>query len=70
MDLQDEMLSSAELARRLRVSRRTIFRLLASGRLPEPTRLSARTLRWRWQAVRDFLDRSGKRQKSRGGDRG
>ena len=50
-----EFLSPAELAKRLNVSRRTVFRFVSAGKLPQPLRLSKRTVRWRWADVEAFL---------------
>jgi len=42
-----DWISPAELARQLSVSRRTIFRHIASGRLPKPIYLGCKSPRWR-----------------------
>jgi len=63
-----ELVSAEQLAKRLSVSRRTIFRLVASGRLPQPLRLSKRTVRWRWADVEEFLAKH-ERPKRGGGRR-
>ena len=41
------LIDAAELARMLSVSKQTVVRMTESGRLPEPLRLSAKTIRWR-----------------------
>ena len=53
--MNTEFLSPAELAKRLNVSRRTVFRFVSAGKLPQPLRLSKRTVRWRWADVEAFL---------------
>jgi len=55
------------LADKLGISRRTPFRLVSAGKLPQPIRLSKRTVRWDWQAVQEFLSSNGNRPKRRGG---
>jgi len=55
------------LADKLGISRRTLFRLVSAGKLPQPIRLSKRTVRWDWQAVQEFLSSNGNRPKRRGG---
>lgn len=50
-----ELVSVAELARRLGVSPRSIWRWTSAGKLPQPLRLSKRTVRWRWADVEAFL---------------
>lgn len=54
------------LAEKLGVSRRTLFRLVSAGKLPQPIRLSKRTVRWDWQAVQEFLSSNANRSR-RGG---
>ena len=65
-----ELVSAEQLAKRLSVSRRTVFRLTSAGKLPQPIRLSKRTVRWDWQAVQEFLSSNGNRPKRRGGANG
>lgn len=54
--LADELtlLSVSDLARVLRTSNRTIWRLLAAGKLPEPVRLGARP-RWTAETLRQWV---------------
>ena len=42
-----ELLKKLEVARILGISVQTVVRMTESGRLPEPLRLSAKTIRWR-----------------------
>jgi len=65
-----EFVSPAELAKRLGISRRTLFRLVSAGRLPEPVRLTKRTIRWEWAAVQQWLSAKDNRPKRRGGANG
>jgi len=53
MDAQqkNEWLTAANLAEMLHMSRRTIWRMAATGQLPAPARLSARSTRWSRAAV-------------------
>ncbi len=51
-----EYLSAKQLAARLSVSVRTIWRLTAAGRLPQPVRLGRRMARWREADVQRVLD--------------
>lgn len=46
----------SDLCRLTSLSRRTVFRLLAQGRIPEPVRLGPRLLRWRARDVEKFLE--------------
>jgi len=43
----DPLLTVRELATKLRVSRATVWRMVAAGRLPDPVYPSWRTPRWR-----------------------
>ena len=65
-----EWVSPKELARRLGISRRSVFRLVSAGKLPEPVRLTARMVRWRWEDVERFLSSHANRPKRRGGANG
>jgi prophage regulatory protein len=53
----EEMLTVRQLASLLKVSRRTIWRWLAQGRLPTPVRYSRTCVRWKASTVRRYLDR-------------
>ena len=41
-----EMLTDSEIAAKLKVSRRQVWKLLATGRLPQPVRIG-RSVRWK-----------------------
>lgn len=50
----DRLLTVREVAARLGVSTRQVWKLAASGRLPAPVRL-ARSVRWRESDIADFI---------------
>jgi len=41
------LLSARQVAERLSISERSVWRLAAAGRLPEPVRLTGKLVRWR-----------------------
>ncbi len=49
-----ELLTVREVALRLKVSPRQVWKLLASGRMPEPLRLS-RSVRWRKSDLNEWV---------------
>lgn len=49
------LLTADELAEMLKVSTRTLWRLLSKGALPEPVRLGGST-RWRLHEVQQWID--------------
>jgi len=56
MNTTAEFLTAAELACHLRMSRRSIFRHVKAGRLPQPLRITCRTVLYRVADVRRHLD--------------
>ena len=54
------LLNSEQVANRLAISIRTLWRLVKAGKLPEPLRYSRKLVRWRSsdiaEAVRAFQD--------------
>jgi predicted DNA-binding transcriptional regulator AlpA len=54
----DQLLTTNEVARLLRVSRVTLWQWRRKGLVPPPIRLGLSRLRWRAQDVRDYLDQS------------
>ena len=52
-----ELLDAKELARRMSISVRTVWRLSGEGRLPRPVRLGDRIVRWRVSDVEAFLEK-------------
>jgi predicted DNA-binding transcriptional regulator AlpA len=55
----EPLLSSEGVAKLLNVSRRTIDRLRASGKLPKPTLYVATMPRWKASVIRDWIDCGG-----------
>jgi predicted DNA-binding transcriptional regulator AlpA len=51
----DPLLTTNEVAWRLRCSTRTVWRYVAQGLLPEPIRLSPQKCLWRESAIQLFL---------------
>jgi predicted DNA-binding transcriptional regulator AlpA len=49
-----ELLNVKDMSARLRISPRQVWKLLASGRLPEPVRLS-RSVRWRKSDIDEWV---------------
>lgn len=54
--LDDALLTVHDLARTLKVCKRTVWRWLALGRLPQPIRYSRTCVRWTASAIRAYLD--------------
>ena len=52
---QGRLVTTNDLAQRLKVSRRHIFRLLAAGKLPRPVRVGA-AIRWRQSDIDLWLE--------------
>jgi mRNA interferase RelE/StbE len=55
-DTEDRLLSVRDVAARLRVSTRQVWKLASWGRLPKPVRLG-RSVRWRESDIRRFVAR-------------
>ncbi len=51
---QPLLLKDEEVASLLGISRRSVWRLVSSGRLPEPVRLGG-SVRWRYQDIADWV---------------
>jgi predicted DNA-binding transcriptional regulator AlpA len=51
---QPRWLSARSLAKRLAVHRTTLWRWVRDGKLPPPTKLSPRCLRWREDVIEDW----------------
>ena len=60
-------LSATEVARLLGVARSQIFKLLAAGRFPKPTRLGRRTPRWLVSDIERYLEGGGSHPSHRAG---
>lgn len=52
---QVRMLKSSEVAELVGVSMRTLWRLLAAGRFPEPVRFNRKVMRWKRADVVQWL---------------
>jgi excisionase family DNA binding protein len=51
-----DLLTAREVAYRLSISRRTLYRMLARGEFPLPVRRSRRWVRWRTRDLQQVLD--------------
>ena len=51
-----DLLTVNDVARKLSISQRTVWRWLAMGRLPEPIRYSATCIRWRAADIQRHID--------------
>ncbi len=51
-----ELLTSQQVAEKLGVCVRTLWRLLAAGKLPQPVRCSRRLVRWKIADVQRYID--------------
>jgi excisionase family DNA binding protein len=56
MPVNDNLLTVQEVARKLKVSIRTIWRYEAAGKIPRAVRLSGNTVRWKARDIQDYLD--------------
>jgi excisionase family DNA binding protein len=52
----EQLLTVREVADLMRVSRRTVWRWVAQGRLPGPVRYSRTCVRWKASVVRAYLE--------------
>ncbi len=50
------LIDATELARMLAISKPSVWRWLSESRLPEPIRLTSQCLRWRRDAVLEWID--------------
>lgn len=50
----DTLLTAEDLAQMLKVSERTLWRLLSAGRIPNPVRIGGST-RWRLAEVQEWI---------------
>lgn len=62
MTAMTDLMNTQELAEMLKTSEKTIYRMVQSGKLPEPYRLSKRCLRFVRAEVMEWLEKI--RQKS------
>jgi excisionase family DNA binding protein len=49
------LIDAQEVARRLGLSERTVWRLTAAGKLPNPIRIGGKTKRWRAEDIRAWV---------------
>ena len=54
--VQPELWTARDLAKAMRLGVRSVWKLLAAERLPEPLRLGGRMVRWRRSEILDWLD--------------
>ncbi|MGN8097686.1 helix-turn-helix transcriptional regulator [Methylobacterium sp. 22177] len=52
---QKEFVSTTEVMKKLSISRNTLLKMVATGKFPQPLRLTEKTLRWREQVVSDWV---------------
>jgi predicted DNA-binding transcriptional regulator AlpA len=57
-----EFLTVKEVAERLRVGTRTVWRWLALGHLPQPLRFSPLCVRWRMVDIDRFIDEAAQQR--------
>jgi prophage regulatory protein len=61
-----DLLTVNDVARRLKVGVRTVWRWLAQGRLPQPLRFTALCVRWRIADLNRFIEEhADRREESR-----
>lgn len=51
-----ELLTSQEVAKRLAVSVRTLWRLVAAGKVPQPVRYNRKLVRWKTVDVARYIE--------------
>jgi excisionase family DNA binding protein len=51
-----DLLTAREVAARLSISRRTIYRMMERKQFPQPVRLGTRHVRWKTTDVQRYLD--------------
>ena len=51
-----ELLTSQQVAERLSVSVRTLWRLVASGKFPQPIRYNRKLVRWKAADLNRYID--------------
>lgn len=54
MQKQDELLTVGEVAKRLRIGQRTVYRWADRGRIPRPLKLGA-LVRWRQSEIEEWI---------------
>ena len=51
-----ELLSVKDIIKRFKICKQTIYNWIATGRMPQPTRLSKRVVRWRAEQIEKWID--------------
>jgi excisionase family DNA binding protein len=51
-----DLLTSQQVADRLAVSVRTLWRLVAAGKVPQPVRYNRKLVRWKNSEVKRYID--------------
>jgi excisionase family DNA binding protein len=51
-----DLLTSQQVAERVGICVRTLWRLLAQGKFPQPVRASNRLVRWRMADVQEYIE--------------
>lgn len=64
----EKFLNPKELSEYLRISKATIWRYVASGKLPQPKRLSKQILIWNLNEVNQKLGLTSQAETAQGGD--
>jgi excisionase family DNA binding protein len=60
----EQLIPIKEVAARLGVSVRHLYRQCAAGQFPQPKRIG-RSARWNWKQIEDWLDKDEKNGKKR-----
>ena len=55
-EMSPELLTSQQVAEKLSVSVRTVWRLVASGRFPQPVRYNRKLVRWKNSEVMRYIE--------------
>jgi predicted DNA-binding transcriptional regulator AlpA len=55
-DARADLLTSQQVARRMAMSVRTLWRLVATGKFPQPVRYNRKLVRWKCADVDRYID--------------
>lgn len=55
MDKETTLLTSAQVAKRVNVAIRTLWRLVAAGKFPQPVRYNRKLVRWKSEAIDKYI---------------
>jgi excisionase family DNA binding protein len=53
---EKDLLTAKQVAARLSISPRTLYRMVARGHFPQPVRYSCKLVRWQTRDLEEFLD--------------